>query len=545
MRSPFEQVVYQIYPRSFQDSNGDGIGDLNGISMRLDYLSNLGVDMLWLTPIYPSPGKDNGYDVSDYTAIDPLFGTMDDFKNLVQKAQEKNIGIMLDMVFNHTSTDHEWFQKALQGDPKYMDYYIFRDTPTNWESKFGGNAWEFVPSLNKYYLHLFDTTQADLNWENPQVRNEIQDIVNFWLKLGVKGLRFDVINLISKPLIFEDALGDGREMYTDGIRVHEYLQELNLHTFGRKDIVTVGELSSTSIHQACLYADPTNHELSTVFGFHHLKIDYANNQKWALQDPDFASLKEILMRWQDGLASHNAVMALFWCNHDQPRVVSRFGDDHNYPFESAAVFATLMHLLKGMPYIYQGEEIGLPNAYFTNISQYRDVESLNYAKILYASHSETAIVKLLQARSRDNARTPLPWDDTAHYGFSDRLPWISFSNYPQLKTVAQQVADPNSIYHWYQNLVALRHKHSVVSHGRVVWIESDDETFHFKRIDSQETWLILNNLSRNLKAFKLDGTYEVIMSNYQRITCLDTLTLQPFETLVLRCMIQYTQKSTR
>lgn len=534
MRNPFEQVVYQIYPRSFQDSDGDGIGDINGITMRLDYLSDLGVDLLWLTPIYPSPGRDNGYDVADYMAIDPLFGTMDDFRNLVHQAGKKNIGIMLDMVFNHTSTKHPWFQKALSGDPEYMDYYIFKDTPTNWESKFGGSAWEFVPSLNKYYLHLFDVMQADLNWENPKVRHEIQTIVNFWLDLGVKGLRFDVINLISKPEVFHDSQGDGRDLYTDGPRVHQYLQELNQKTFGNHDIVTVGELSSTSIQQACLYANPDNHELSTVFGFHHLKIDYAQNQKWVLQDPDFTSLKTILKSWQEGLATHNAVMALFWCNHDQPRIVSRLGDDRNFPYESASVLATMMHLLKGMPYIYQGEEIGLPNAYFSALAQYRDVESLNYAKILEKSHTQDEVLTLLQARSRDNARTPIPWDDTVNYGFSPVTPWIDFSNHPDLKTVATQRDDHHSIYYWYKALIALRHQHDVVAQGDVVWVESDATSFHFKRVNKDERWLILNNIDKQPKVFELDGTYDIIMSNYQRDTLTPTLTLQPYESLILR-----------
>lgn len=533
MRSPFEKVIYEIYPRSFQDSNGDGIGDLNGIRQRLDYLKALGVDMLWLTPFYPSPGRDNGYDIRDYYAIDPTFGTMADFKALIEEAGALGIEIMIDMVLNHTSTEHEWFQKALSGDPKYMDYYIFQDQPTNWESKFGGNAWEYVESLDKYYLHLFDVMQADLNWDNPQVRQEMQKIVNFWLDLGVKGLRFDVINLISKPEVFLDSTKDGREMYTDGHRVHEYLRELNQHSFGKKDIITVGELSSTSIEQACIYANPDNHELSTVFGFHHLKIDYKDNQKWVLQAPDYPLLKKILQEWQEGMEANNAVMALFWCNHDQPRIVSRLGDDKNYPFESASVFASMMHMLKGMPYLYQGEEIGLPNTYFNSLEDYRDVESINYAKILLENHSQQEVLHIINERSRDNGRTPMVWNNQTNYGFTTGKPWLNFSQHPQLKTVQDQLEDKSSIFYWYQKLIALRHDHPIVSKGKVEWIDSDNHTFHYYRVLEEQRWLVLNNLTQQPSSFSLDGAYRVVMSNYNRSEVSETIELKPYESLIL------------
>ena len=533
MHNQFNKVIYQIYPRSFQDSNGDGIGDINGVRNRLSYLSNLGVDMIWLTPIYPSPGRDNGYDISDYYSINPLFGTMEDFKALVKEAKELDMGIMLDMVLNHTSTEHEWFQKALEGDPKYMDYYIFKDTPTNWESKFGGNAWEYVESLDKYYLHLFDVMQADLNWDNPEVRKEMQNIVNYWIDLGVEGLRFDVINLISKPLVFKDSLKDGREMYTDGRLVHEYLRELNLNSFGKKDIVTVGELSSTSVEQACIYADPKNHELSTVFGFHHLKIDYKDNQKWALQEPDYALLKRILKEWQEGMESHDAIMALFWCNHDQPRIVSRFGDDINYSYESASVFATLMHMLKGMPYIYQGEEIGLPNAYFEELDEYKDVESINYAEILLRENGIEAVLEIIGERSRDNGRTPIPWDDTPNFGFTTGEPWLGFSKHPNLRTVKDQLADKQSIFYYYKSLIELRHNHEIVSKGKVEWIDSDDKTFHFKRTLGNEEWLVLNNLTKEKTTFIFDRKYNVVLSNYFRNEVLDEIILEPYESIIL------------
>lgn len=533
MRNLNELVVYQIYPKSFQDSDGDGIGDINGIRERLTYLKELGIDIIWLTPIYPSGGRDNGYDISNYYDIDPVYGTLSDFKNLIAEAREYNIGIMLDMVLNHTSTDHPWFKEAISGNQEFMDYYIFKDEKTNWESKFGGTAWEYVPALKKYYLHLFDVKQADLNWDNPKVREEMQNIVNFWLRLGVEGLRFDVINLISKPAVYKDSLGDGREYYTDGPNVHQYLQELNKATFGGHDIVTVGELSSTSIEQACVYADPKNHELSTVFGFHHLKIDYFQNQKWEYQKPDYNQLKNILKEWQAGMQSHEATMALFWCNHDQPRIISRFGDDMNYPYESATVFATMMHLLKGMPYIYQGEEIGMPNAYFKEISNYRDVETLNYYKILSKKYDEKTLNEIIGERSRDNSRTPIVWDKTENYGFTSGVPWISFSQHPSLRSMTEDLKSKKSVYKWYQKLISLRHTETIISQGTIEWIESEDASFHFKRIENNRIWLVLNNLDGEKKEFKFDGKYSVIMSNYNRKTVSDSIMLEAYETIIL------------
>ena len=322
-----DKVVYQIYPKSFQDSNGDGWGDINGIRSRMDYLAGLGVDYLWLTPFFPSPQRDNGYDVADYRAVDPRFGTMADLEALIAEAEARGIGLMFDMVFNHTSTAHEWFQKALQGDAKYMDYYIFRDgtpdaPPTNWQSKFGGSAWEYVPHLGKWYLHLFDVTQADLNWENPAVREELKDILRFWKAKGVKGFRFDVVNLISKGEFVDDKEGDGRRFYTDGPHVHEYLKEL-VYDSGIEGMVTVGEMSSTTIANCIRYTNPAEHELSMTFSFHHLKVDYKDGDKWSLMEPDIHALKAIFASWQEGMARGGGWNAVFWCNHDQPRIVSR------------------------------------------------------------------------------------------------------------------------------------------------------------------------------------------------------------------------------
>ena len=367
-----KSCVYQIYIKSFKDSNGDGIGDLGGIIEKLDYIKELGVDYIWITPFFRSPLNDNGYDVSDYRNIDPVFGSMQDLEKLISEADKRGIGLMLDMVFNHTSTEHEWFQKALTGDKKYMDYYYFIDgkpdsPPTNWESKFGGSAWEYVPKLKKWYLHLFDVTQADLNWNNPEVRAELKDVLRFWKNKGIKGFRFDVINLVSKPDKLEDDYeGDGRRFYTDGPRIHEFLKEL-VQDSGISDMLTVGEMSSTSIDNCIRYSNPAEKELSMCFSFHHLKVDYSNGNKWSLMKPDFKKLKELLVSWQVGMQDGGGWNAVFWCNHDQPRAVSRFGDDVKYRAESAKALAAVIHLMRGTPYIFQGEEFGMTNAGFTSI----------------------------------------------------------------------------------------------------------------------------------------------------------------------------------
>ena len=384
-----KSVVYQCYFKSFYDANGDGFGDLRGVTAKLDYLQKLGVDYIWLNPFYPSPQRDNGYDVADYCAVDPLFGTMDDLEELSREAEKRGIRLMLDMVFNHTSTEHEWFKKALAGDPDYEDYYIWREggpdgtPPNNWESKFGGNAWEYVPEKGKWYLHLFDRTQADLNWENPRVRRELQNVIRFWMDKGVKGFRFDVVNLISKGSYASDYEGDGRRFYTDGPRVHEFLHELNEATFGTDaEIITVGEMSSTTMDNCYKYAGADTGELSMAFSFHHLKVDFVGNEKWVLVPFDFHKLKDILFSWQTGMSDHNAWNAVFWCNHDQPRVVSRFGDEGEYWKPSAKMLGTVIHCLRGTPYVYQGEEIGMTNPGFTSLDQYRDVESINHFHIL-------------------------------------------------------------------------------------------------------------------------------------------------------------------
>ena len=520
-----DKVVYQVYPKSFYDSNNDGIGDLNGITEKLDYIKYLGADYIWITPFFISPQRDNGYDVADYCNIDPAYGTMEDFDRLSAEAKKRGIGIMLDMVFNHTSTEHKWFKKALAGEKKFQDFYIFKkrekgNPPTNWASKFGGNAWEYVEELESYYLHLFDKTQADLNWENPEVREEIYKVVKFWLDKGVNGFRFDVVNLISKPEKFEnDYEGDGRRFYTDGPKIHEYLKGLNLNTFGQKnDIITVGEMSSTSMENCFKYSGKKENELSMVFNFHHLKVDYKNKDKWALQPFDFQELKDILNSWQVGMQEHDAWSALFWCNHDQPRVVSRFGDDKNYWKKSAKMLGTVIHMLRGTPYIYQGEEIGMTNAYFDNISQYRDVESINYHKILMNNGlSNEEAMKIVMERSRDNGRTPMQWSDEINGGFSKGTPWIeSIKNYRDIN-VKNQIDDEYSILNYYRKLVALRKKYRVIALGKTIPLaEKDKNIYMFKREFKNEELLVINNFYGNSCEVDLDFDiegFECILSN--------------------------------
>lgn len=540
-----DKVVYQIYPKSFYDSNNDGIGDLNGITEKLDYIKHLGVDYIWITPFFISPQKDNGYDVADYCNIDPTYGTMEDFDRLSTEAKKRGIGIMLDMVFNHTSTEHKWFKKALAGEKKYQDFYIFKkgekgNPPTNWVSKFGGNAWEYVEELESYYLHLFDKTQADLNWENPEVREEIYKVVKFWLDKGVNGFRFDVVNLISKPEKFEnDYEGDGRRFYTDGPKIHEYLKGLNQNTFGQKnDIITVGEMSSTSMENCFKYSGKKENELSMVFNFHHLKVDYKNKDKWALQPFDFQELKDILNSWQVGMQEHDAWSALFWCNHDQPRIVSRLGDDKNYWKKSAKMLGTVIHMLRGTPYIYQGEEIGMTNAYFDNISQYRDVESTNYHKILMNNGlSNEEAMKVVMERSRDNGRTPMQWSDEINGGFSKGTPWIeSIKNYRDIN-VKNQIDDEESILNHYRKLIALRKKYRVIALGKTIPLaEKDKNIYMFKREFENEELLVINNFYGTSCEINLDFDiegFECILSNGDMNKKLDkNLKLEAYDSFV-------------
>ncbi len=471
-----KKVVYQLYPKSFKDTTGNGMGDLRGIIEKLDYLAGLGIDLIWLNPFYPSPQHDNGYDISDYCAIDPAFGTMADFEELVAEASKRGIGLMLDMVLNHVSTEHEWFKKALAGDPKYQAYFYLRPAkadgslPTNWESKFGGPAWERFGDSDLYYLHLYDVTQADLDWHNPQVRQELHQVVNFWRQKGVKGFRFDVLNVIGKSeeLVDSQAPGSSQEksLYTDTPIVHTWIRELNQATFGQdQEIVTVGEMSSTTIENGISYTNPKDQELSMIFSFHHLKVDYEDGEKWSNPAFDFLELKRILDEWQTGMSDGQGWNALFFNNHDQPRSNSRFGDVVNYPYQTQTLLATVTHLLRGTPYIYQGEEIGMTNPGYQELAQYNDVETHNNYQIMRdKGYSHEKAMSIIQAKSRDNSRTPMQWDGTAHAGFTKATPWLEVAaNYPTIN-VEKELAE-GKIYSYYQELIHLRKGYDVVSDG--------------------------------------------------------------------------------
>ena len=544
MKNFSKSTIYQIYPKSFCDSNGDGVGDIRGIIEKLDYIRSLGVDYIWSTPFFKSPMNDNGYDIEDYLDINPMFGNMEDVTELITEAGKRGLGIIFDMVFNHTSTEHEWFKRALAGEEKYMNYYIFRDgnadePPTNWQSKFGGSAWEYVPSLGKWYLHLFDVSQADLNWDNPEVRNELKKVILFWKDKGVRGFRFDVVNLISKPEIFrDDEEGDGRRFYTDGPHVHEYLKELVADT-GIEDMLTVGEMSSTCIDHCIRYTDPGEKELSMCFNFHHLKIDYKDGEKWELQRPDYDKLKDIFREWQLRMQEKNGWNAVFWCNHDQPRVVSRLGDEHKYWKESAKMLACSIHMLRGTPYIYQGEEIGMMNPHFDKIEDYRDVESINYYKILRESgKSKEEALHILGERSRDNSRTPMQWDNTKYAGFSEAEPWISLPEDREGVNVSDQEADEDSVLNFYRKLVNLRKEYEVIRDGSIEFIfDSVKEILAYKRVGEDGDILVLNNMSKDEVSLpqSIDMTgRKILLSNYDesRISGIDVL--RPYECIVIQ-----------
>ena len=535
------KVVYQIYIKSFNDSNGDGIGDLRGITQRLDYLEDLGVDCLWITPFFPSPQNDNGYDVSDYCAIEPIYGTMEDFDELSRETEARGIDLMLDMVFNHTSTEHEWFQKALAGDPKYLAYYKFVDAapgataenpgtpPTNWESKFGGNAWEYVPSLNKWYLHLFDVSQADLDWDNPEVRAELAGVLRFWRSKGVDAFRFDVVNLISKPATWEnDDEGDGRRFYTDGPHIHEYLQEM-VREGDIDGLMTVGEMSSTSIDNCIRYSRPSDHELSMTFSFHHLKVDYLNGDKWGLQDPDIAQLRELFRNWQERMAEAGGWNALFWSNHDQPRPNSRFGDTERYWRESSELLAICTHLMRGTPYIFQGEELGQTITDFTSIDQYRDVESLNYYRILQdRGCTPEEAFQIVHARSRDDGRYPMAWDGSANGGFTTGEPWLGLCGNYRAINVAVETADPDSVHACFKKLIRIRKQEPVIQVGDIRFLDvPSDKVIAYERTLGNERVVVQCNFSGEEQlAISCDGG-ELLVGNYGELG--PSAALQPWE----------------
>ncbi|MEJ4046905.1 alpha,alpha-phosphotrehalase [Erwinia sp. SLM-02] len=517
-------TIYQIYPKSFQDTTGSGTGDISGIINRLDYLQTLGVDALWLTPIYLSPQVDNGYDVADYCAIDPAYGTMEQFEQLTAEAHRRGIRIVMDMVFNHTSTHHEWFLKSQDRDSEFRPFYIWRDAaedggpPNNWRSKFGGGAWQWHEASGQYYLHLFATEQADLNWEHPPVREALKQVCRFWAQKGVDGLRLDVVNLVSKQQDYlPDEVGDGRRFYTDGPRIHDFLHEFSRDVFQPLGLMTVGEMSSTRLEDCRRYAAIDGSELSMTFNFHHLKVDYPNGNKWTDAAPDYVLLKQIFREWQQGMHGH-AWNALFWCNHDQPRIVSRFGDEGKLRVTSAKMLAMVLHGMQGTPYIYQGEEIGMTNPGFTDMQQYRDVESLNmYAELKSTGRSDEELLRILARKSRDNSRTPMQWSADPQAGFTAGTPWIPVAHNADKINVEQALADHDSVFYHYQRLIQLRKSVSLLTEGDYQDLLPDSaDLWCYTRSAGGKTLRVLANLSGQAQAVTLAACRgEVLLHNYE------------------------------
>lgn len=530
-------VVYQIYPRSFQDSNGDGIGDLPGITQRLDYVKQLGADVIWLNPIYRSPGVDNGYDISDYYDIDPKFGTMADFDALLTAAHAKGLKLMMDIVVNHSSDQNAWFKESASSrDNPYADYYIWRDpvdghAPTNWGALFGGSAWEYVASRQQYYLHSFAVEQPDLNWESLRLRQAVYDMMNFWVARGVDGFRLDVINSISKPTVFVDGpVADGEPyasigaIEANGPRLHEFLQEMYAQVFAGRALMTVGETPGASVTDAQQLAGRNSHELNMVFQFEHVSLDGNPDPrfgKWNDQPVQLGALKHSLSKWQTGLHDQ-AWNSLYWNNHDQPRIVSRFGDDRPaYRTRSAKMLATLLHFMQGTPFIYQGEELGMTNAHLTRLDDYRDLESLNayhhYVEVERATDAATMLAYLAHT-SRDNARTPMQWQDAPHAGFTTGTPWLAVNpNYPRINAQRAQTT-PGSVFHYYQRLVALRHQLPLIRTGRYHLLMPDDQSVYaYTRHDGHQTLLVICNFTAETQSRHFEQrppAAPLLISNY-------------------------------
>ncbi|MYV21086.1 alpha,alpha-phosphotrehalase [Lactobacillus salivarius] len=547
-----QKVIYQIYPKSFYDSNNDGFGDLKGIIAKIDYLKKLNIDMIWFNPFYVSPQNDNGYDIADYYKIDKRFGTMEDFEEMVAKLKETNIGVMLDMVLNHCSTEHEWFQKALAGDEKYQKYFYLRPAkadgslPTNWQSKFGGPAWEKFGDTDLYYLHLYDKTQADLDWHNPDVRAEAAKIVNFWKEKGVAGFRFDVLNVIGKDEVLVDSIDPDHEkpLYTDTPIVHKYIKELNRNTFGTDpEIVTVGEMSSTTIPNSIEYTNPDEHELSMVFTFHHLKVDYDNGEKWSKVPFNFMELKSLLSTWQTEMDKGNGWNALFWNNHDQPWALNRFGDPVNYREKSAEMLATSLHLLRGTPYIYMGEELGMIDPHYKSIDDYVDIEALNgYQMLLDKGVDKDRAFEIVVSKSRDNSRVPMHWDDSKYAGFSNVKPWLMPTDQDEIN-VEKELAS-GEIFNHYQKLINLRKTEPLIYAGHFKELLPDNkQVFAYERYldDSNEKLVVFNNFYSNEVTVDLPAEYQdkdctTLVDNYQNEIQKTSkqITLQPYESLAIK-----------
>ena len=532
-----EVVVYQIYPRSFKDSNGDGIGDLPGIIEKLDYLEKLGIGAIWLSPVYQSPNDDNGYDISDYEAIMTEFGTMEDMDRLIAEAKKRNIRIIMDLVVNHTSDEHAWFVEARKSkDNPYRDYYVWADpsedggVPNGLRSAFSGSAWQLDEATGQYYLHLFSKKQPDLNWQNEKVRQAVYQMMNFWIDKGIGGFRMDVIDLIGKV--------PEKEITGNGPRLHEFLQEMNQATFGKHDLLTVGETWGATPEIAKLYSNPDRHELSMVFQFEHIGLDQQEGgEKWDLAPVDLDKLKQIFAKWQTEL-DNQGWNSLFWNNHDLPRMISRWGNDDQYRVESAKMLAILLHMQKGTPYIYQGEEIGMTNTAISDIAQARDIETINmYHERLANGYAKEDIIHSINVKGRDNARRPVQWNNHAFAGFSTVEPWIAVNDNYENINVEQALADPDSIFYTYQKLIALRKENPIMIWGDFELVDTQEEVFAYLRKYQGETWLVVTNFSNEAHDFKYDNAKakEIVIENMpvQLSECLD-LTLKPWQAFVVK-----------
>lgn len=555
-----KSVVYQIYPKSFKDSNNDGIGDLRGIIEKLDYLQELGVDIIWLNPVYASPQADNGYDISDYFSIYPPFGTLDDMKQLLQESHRRGIKVMMDLVVNHTSDEHIWFKESRKSrNNPYRDFYIWRDArgyddnrkpipPNNWGSFFSGSAWEWDENTKQFYLHLFSKNQPDLNWENDLVRRKIYDMMNWWMQMGVDGWRIDTCNLYSKHTAFLDFPSRNGEkyvispMYARGPRIHEFLREMNREVFSRYDCVTVGEAPFTTAEEAILYTAPEEHKLNMIFTFEHMEIDSAPgsmNGKWDIAKPNLPRLKKVFEKWQKTLYK-KGWNSLYWNNHDQPRIVSRWGDDGQYRVKSAKMLAAILHLMQGTPFIYQGEEIGMTNCRY-NLEDYNDIEIHNaYREIVLEQKTMThdKFMEAVHKKGRDNARTPFQWDDSENAGFSSARPWLKVN--PRYKEINAEKdrKSPDSIYYWYQKLIRLRKEMEIITEGDFNLLFPDDEDiFAYMRTFEDERLIVVGNFSGKTREIELDGQldgYEILLKNYdERLSISNRITVKPWEVFAL------------
>ncbi len=528
-----KSVVYQVYPKSFYDSDGDGFGDLNGLCEKLPYLEKLGIDVIWLNPIYKSPQVDNGYDISNYREIEPKLGTMEDFDHLLAEAHKRGIRILLDLVVNHTSDKHPWFEEAKKSkENPYHDYYIWKDeVVNNWGSSFGGSTWEYVEEVGQYYLHLFAKEQPDLNWENPKVREDVYDILRFWLEKGIDGFRMDVITLISKdpaypdgPIIQNKAYGSYYAGCASGPKVHDYLQEMNQEVLSKYDVMTVGEAPHTSADEAMPYTAADRHELNMVFHFDHMHLDYDENGKYAKNRVKLTDLKQVMTEWQEKMQSCNGWNSLYWSNHDQARAVTRFGNESpEYRVISAKMLGTVLHMMQGTPYIFEGEELGMTNAFFDKIEDYRDLEAIDTFKDFTGRKGFSAkdTLELLRLKSRDNARTPMHWDDSKNAGFTNGTPWIDvIGNYKEIN-VKECLEDKNSVFYYYQKLIQLRHEMPIITDGVYELLDEENEkVYTYLRKGENETLVIIANFTDETISYHVDNKVqakdsELVISNYE------------------------------